>query len=148
MNWTKHYTGIEFADNGWLYLSRATATKELDLARITIRLPFKKYPVDFGVFPRRLNYLAFCWKGTEVWGPLGLCVGWLRPEKWEQGRRFFGTCWSGSSVKPWEHVGFKVGRLAFGLDSPSWLKRWKEKDEHKKWEEHCNRHDRYEEEGR
>lgn len=119
MQWTHHYTGIDYAEARWrgvaLYLSRDSDTKRVHLARLSI--PRRM----LGLFRGRTNHV----KGSGGWEVFTNRhhLGWAK----EPRAKFFRVHWSGSIAKPWEAVTLRIGRFGIGGRTPLWLKRRQER---------------------
>lgn len=126
MKWERHYTGIEIAQRGQLYLQRDTKSKKLQ---------FMRYRWT-GLFIGHTNFLGH-YSGFEFF-TRRYHVGYAQERKWLS----WGVKWSGSRVEPYTHWTLLLGRIGFGGRTPKWVQRLKHKRAEKQWEQMAADYDR------
>jgi hypothetical protein len=122
MKWTRHYTGLEWAQEKRLGIT-LYASREGKNRMWRLSIPFHMV----GLFWGRTNYLKG--KGWELFTG-NYRIGWSK----EYGRyKFFRVQWSGSMNEPWSAFTWRVGRFGIGGRTPKWMLRIKERRENAKW---------------
>jgi hypothetical protein len=108
MKWIPHYTGIDVAQVGNLYLQRSSKTKKLEFARVHVKRHI------LGIKLGRLIHGSYE-RGNEIFTN-NLHIGIGERSTW-------GVYWSGSSRDPMHTYTLRLGRLRLGSRTDEWLKR-------------------------
>lgn len=132
-NWKSHYTGIDVAEAGGLYLNRSTKTKALTFIRYSAKM-FGKYRM-LGIFLDGTNHLGHD-AGFEIFTN-DTHFGYIKPKALNHQK--VSVRWSGSSAEPYHswtiRIGYKkFGWIGFGGTSWKWLSNWKKKRMDAYWE--------------
>lgn len=125
MNWKPHYTGIEIAEAGPLYMQRDAKSKRLQFVRVS------GYHWMLGAFIGRTNHCGGV-RGCEVFTS-GIHAGWITHDAKYVTRR--AVIWSGSSVDPHSAYSIRIGRFFIGSTTDKWLKRIVARRAQRKWDQ-------------
>lgn len=137
MKWTKHYTGLEYAEQNLgplnLYLSRSSGKHMWRLSGAgSWPVPRWRWRAMFGGFVGWLNYGAEWGRGLELFtNKWHVGVIWSKPPGCRRASR---VRWSGSMSAPYTTVTVRLGRLFIGRRTPGWLRRMKERRVLRQWE--------------
>lgn len=120
MKWERHYTGLETASKGWLYLQRENG--KLSFGRLSGRWGM------LGIFLGRGNRV----KGIGGWEIFTskYHIGWSKAS----GYRFRRVEWSGSIKEPWDTFTWRLGSFGIGRTTPKWVVRRMERRTYEQFE--------------
>lgn len=129
IKWTRHYTGLEFAEKSFgpldLYLSRE---RTRFMARLTL------WRRMLGIFTGNINYGSDWGHGIEVFTNKWHLGFISKRHSWAGRKR---VRWSGSIAEPYHAVTVRIGRFFLGRRTPGWLLRIKERRAQAAWEKEC-----------